>query len=95
MSGNIKINPEIAQGTANVFNSKSIELSDIITAIGNQVNASIGSGKPGWEGSQADLFVSSWETEFKPALNKLVTALGDARKLLTDTIAAYQALDGR
>ena len=93
MTGNIKINPSIAQETASVFNNKSIELNDIITAIGNQVNGSIGSGKPGWEGSQADLFVSSWETEFKPALNKLVVALGDARTLLNNTIAAYQALD--
>ena len=72
MSGNIKINPQIAQGTEGVFGNQAVELQGLISKINSEVTANVGSGKPGWEGAQADAFVSAWENEFKTALNKLV-----------------------
>lgn len=93
MAGNIKINPDIAEGVASTFRAKRDELENIITALDREVNANVGSGKPAWEGQQATDFEGSWTTEFKPALTKLKEALNGANELLTKTIAAYRALD--
>lgn len=94
MAGNIKINPEVAQGVAGSFTTNAGQLEGIIKALDQQVSNNVGSGKPGWEGKQADDFDNSWNTEFKPALNKLVEALHGANTLLTKTISAFQAIDG-
>ncbi len=93
MAGNIKINPELAQSVSGTFGNKSADLSSIISALDAEVNNQIGTGKPAWEGNQADAFDQSWTTEFRPALQKLVDALDGARDLLNKTISAYQQLD--
>jgi WXG100 family type VII secretion target len=94
MSGNIKINPDVASGVARNFSTQAQALTDIIGKLQSDVTANVGGGKPGWEGRQADEFVNSWNGDFKPALTKLVDALGQGNELLSKTIAAYQQLDG-
>lgn len=93
MSGNIKINPQIAQGVSSNFGNKANDLTAIISALTTEVNANVGTGKPAWEGQQANEFENSWNTEFKPALQKLVESLNGAKDLLNKTISAYQQLD--
>ena len=95
MSGNIKVNPEVASRVADTFTSKRGMLDEIITAIDTQVRDNIGNGKPGWEGKQATEFVTAWETEFKAALGRLAEALGGSADLLRRTITAYQSIDGQ
>jgi WXG100 family type VII secretion target len=94
MPVNIKINPNIATGVARNFAAQSQTLNDITNKLQSDVNANIGGSNPGWEGRQADEFVSAWDGEFKPALTKLVDALNKANELLTKTVAAYEQLDG-
>jgi WXG100 family type VII secretion target len=93
VSGNIKINPDIAEGVASNFGNKANDLSALISVLSNEVNANVGSGKPAWEGQQANDFEASWNNEFKPSLQKLVDALNGARDLLKKTIDAYRQLD--
>lgn len=90
---NIKINPDIAGGVARNFAMKASDLNQIIYALSSEVSANVGHGKPGWEGTQAAKFEAEWETQFRPALDKLVAALNGANELLTKTISAYQTLD--
>lgn len=94
MSGNIKIHPELATGVANMFNQKAtVDLESLISSLDSKVNSEIGDGKPAWEGQQAREFEQAWNSEFKPALKKLQTALLDAQGLLNKTIDAYRTLD--
>ena len=93
MSGNIKINPDIAQGVAGKFGQNASQLDAIISSLNSQVASNVGTGKPGWEGRQASEFENSWNTEFKPSLTKLRDALTGAQDLLNKTIQAYRTLD--
>ena len=70
-----------------------MELDALIRALGSEVSANVGTGKPAWEGTQASEFENSWNSEFKQSLEKLREALEGANQLLTKTIAAYRQLD--
>ncbi len=94
MAGNIKINPEVASGVARSFNSQGQVVDAVLKALDPQVMNNVGSGKPGWEGRQADEFLHAWSNEFKPALTKLADALLNGHIVINKTVAAYQSLDG-
>ena len=93
VAGNIKINPDAAEIVMQNFGTKATELGSIISSLSRNVNENVGDGKPAWEGQQARDFSTSWETEFKPSLQKLVDALNGAHDLLQKTINAYRTLD--
>ena len=78
------LDPEQVQNTLNVFQSQAEAISTLTTKLTNEVNNNIGPGKPAWEGPRADHFANTWESEFKPALTKLRTALDEAAKELVN-----------
>lgn len=93
MSGNIKINPEMAAQLSATFRTQEAALHDLTGSLSQAVVGNVGDNCPAWEGRSAKQFAESWETEFRPALEKLQAALHEAGNLLNNTIQAFQSID--
>lgn len=76
------LDPEQVSATRGVFLSQANAVTDLTNRLSNEVTNNIGPGRPAWEGPRADQFVNTWNSEFKPALDKLRQALDEAVKEL-------------
>lgn len=86
------VDPDQITRTKGVFDQQALAIADLTSKLSNEVQNNVGAGKPAWEGPRADTFATTWNSEFKPALDKLRTALEEAsrelQKALQDATAA-------
>ncbi len=57
------------------FAKASADVQALMTDLNRITTGTVG---PGWEGASAQRFLAAWNAEFKPALDKLNVALGEA-----------------